>query len=162
MIQRIQTLYLAGTLLLSILLFYVPYCSVFIDPSSPKESEQSFLLDNHGIYKIQNQKNELQIPTQMFNLLNLAGMACVGICIFLFKNRKLQMRMAKIAMLIDVFFFSAINYQLFNMADLSGSAGHIRFLTGWYLPLVQILFLVLSIRAIQKDENLVRSADRLR
>ena len=162
MIQRIQSIYLLIVISSAILLFYAPYCSVMSENSTPIVSEQSFLLESHGIYKIMPVKNELQVPTEIFNIINLVLIGICGLCVFLFKNRKLQMRVAKIAILIVVIFFSTVNYELFKMTDLSGSSGHIRFLTGWYMPFAQIILLVLSIRAIQKDEDLVRSADRLR
>jgi len=72
------------------------------------------------------------------------------------------MQIAKLGILTMVILFAAINYQLFKMTDLNSSSGHILFLVGWYMPFAVILLLVLSIRAIKKDEDLVRSADRLR
>lgn len=162
MIQRIQSLYLLSVIAISILLFYVPYCNVQSENPKPTATEQSFLLQSQGIYKILTQKNELQLPTDIFNIINIVLIGMSTLSIFLFKNRKLQMRMVKIVMLIVIIFFSSINYELFKMTDLSGSSGHIRFLLGWYIPFAQIILLVLSNRAIQKDEDLVRSADRLR
>jgi Na+-transporting NADH:ubiquinone oxidoreductase subunit NqrB len=53
---------------------------------------------------------------------------------------------------------------LFFVADTMSSSMNqkVHYLYGSYFPLIQILVIYLAIRNIKRDENLVKSADRLR
>ena len=90
----------------------------------------------------------------------LAGALSLA-AIFLYQNRKLQLKIGKIALGADLFGL-ALAVALFwqdsaNTATASISSG-----VGAFLPVVYLVFGVLALRAIKKDEALVRSADRLR
>lgn len=93
-------------------------------------------------------------------LFALAGALSLA-AIFLYQNRKLQLKIGKMALGADLFGL-ALAAVLFwqdsvntTTAAISGGAGAI-------LPLVYMVFALLALRAIKKDEALVRSADRLR
>jgi len=72
--------------------------------------------------------------------------------IILFKNRKLQMQLCKvvIALILSLIGFSVV---FINELDL----GIIL-----YIPIVQLILIILALHAIKKDEELVRSVDRIR
>ncbi len=152
MIQRVQTLYLLGSLVLIVLMFFYPYAA-FIDPSAV-----TYVFDFSGIHA-EGGEELLQgvLPLQI-----LLGVVAVlhPVVIFLFRNRTLQMRLT-----------------IFNMLLMAG----ILILAGWYIyyavkewemqvlfrvsllfPLMAILLSWLAFRNILKDELLVRSADRIR
>ncbi|WP_116124997.1 DUF4293 domain-containing protein [Lewinella sp. IMCC34183] len=84
-------------------------------------------------------------------LLLLAG-------IFLFRNRRLQTILARVALIIT------IAYVTFGGVLYSGAVGTAQASAdfGIVLPVLAMIFAVLAARYIQKDEKLVRSADRLR
>lgn len=81
--------------------------------------------------------------------------------IFLYKKRKLQIRIATITSLLIVFFYITLGVYFYSMC----SKFDVAFLNieyGIVLPLIGIITNVLAIRTIRKDENLVRSLDRIR
>lgn len=82
--------------------------------------------------------------------------------IFLYKNRPRQMRLT-LGMSILTFLFAVLFGVLgyFYAKQLPvGTEVHLAF--GSAIPLVAIPLLLLAYRAIKKDEELVRSSDRLR
>jgi hypothetical protein len=81
------------------------------------------------------------------------------IAIFLFKNRKLQFVFGRIIILINLFLLGLLIYLSLN---LSGEASVSEKGIGMFLPVLAILFIVLANKAIKKDEDLVKSVDRLR
>jgi uncharacterized paraquat-inducible protein A len=81
--------------------------------------------------------------------------------IFQFKNRKFQMRLIQLAMLLQPIIGAIVFIYADKMAKLSEDA------TVSYSPilavlLVNILLYYLALRGVKKDDALVRSADRLR
>lgn len=81
------------------------------------------------------------------------------ISIFLFKDRKYQLVINTTSILINLLLLGLLAYHLFNIpGEMQISEKGI----GSFLPLVSIVLLVLANRAIRKDENLVKSVDRLR
>ena len=81
--------------------------------------------------------------------------------IFLFKNRQVQMKLCRIAIIADVLgFVLAIILLWQDNAQMNFDT--IKDGLGAYLPFSFILFGVLALRFIQKDEALVKSMDRLR
>jgi hypothetical protein len=145
MIQRVQSIYLLLSAIASAALFYVP---LFMLPPSAADAQAGI---DHLYY----------ISTNSFLLiLNIAiGVLSIG-SIFLYKNRRLQLRSCRLCLLL-IFLMVAL---LFYSSDtLSGGMdGKVMFKAGVYFPLIQIVFLFLAQRGIKKDEELVRSADRLR
>jgi ABC-type polysaccharide transport system permease subunit len=79
--------------------------------------------------------------------------------IFIFNNRKLQFVIGRILILINLFLLGLLIYQsLMISGEISVSEKGI----GMFLPILAILLLVLANKAIKKDEDLVKSVDRLR
>lgn len=84
------------------------------------------------------------------------GLAAL-ICIFLYKNRKRQFRIALIALLASV-----VNIVLFFLETRKFIAREGNYdLTAAFAFAVPV-FLILALRGIKKDEKLVKSLDRLR
>ena len=79
--------------------------------------------------------------------------------IFLFKNRQLQFKLGRIAILINLFLLGLLIYLSLT---LSGEATVSKKGIGMFIPVFIILLTVLANRAIRRDENLVKSVDRLR
>ena len=95
----------------------------------------------------------------MFGILLLSTI--IALCsVFLFKNRMLQIRMSIFNTILLVGYyltFLAFIYVLKDDLDAS-----YRLAWSLCLPLVAIIFNILAIRAIGRDEVMVRTADRLR
>jgi hypothetical protein len=145
MIQRIQSLLLLGSLLISILLIYLPvYERIPPIGSDPSIIARQTLISDSAILLI----------------INGATGVLSFFAIFLFKIRNIQHRMCNLGLLLTCVLIGL----LFFMADTTSSQTEqkIHYLYGSYLPLIQILLLFLASRYIKKDDELVRSADRLR
>ncbi|MEI7663010.1 MAG: DUF4293 domain-containing protein [Bacteroidota bacterium] len=158
MLQRIQSVFLVIVALASVLLFFFPLANYYND----LHGNYKFF-----IYGIRYMDPEPKVLFGTFFTAPLVFLAAASfifsvVTIFLYKNRFLQIRICafnlitNIVFIMVVFFFYATRIQ--SMTQIEPDYNYI----GMALPLVSILFLVLSNRAIRKDEALVKSADRLR
>jgi hypothetical protein len=95
------------------------------------------------------------------NLLLLILSAGVGIAslisIFLYKNRKTQLRIVLTALLVSI-----INLVLFFMQTKKFVPGEGNYTFTAIFAIIVPVFLFFSIRGIRRDEKLVKSLDRLR
>ena len=150
MIQRIQSLFLLGVVILSIVLMYVPVYELVNEnvpltpPDGTEVANTTFTIFNSAILAI----------------INGAVCALALVSIFLYKNRNLQVRAINLALLftcglIGLLFFSADSMSTTLQAK-------VHYLYGTYIPVILAIFLFAAIRYIKRDEALVRSADRLR
>jgi hypothetical protein len=143
MIQRIQTVYLLLTSVISGVLIFVFNLWETI-------KQEIFVVDLFSREAI-----TLKVIPFMF----FASALLALIAIFLFKNRKLQFVFGRIIILINLFLLGLLIYLSLN---LSGEASVSEKGIGMFLPVLAILFIVLANKAIKKDEDLVKSVDRLR
>ncbi len=81
------------------------------------------------------------------------------ITIFLFKNRKLQFVMNRINILLN---FLLLGFIVYNVLNVSGETLVSEKGIGTFLPILSVFLLVFANRYIKKDEDLVKSVDRLR
>jgi hypothetical protein len=158
MLQRIQTVFLFLAFLAAVVLFFFPLAGIYATNATYK----------FYIYEMKNMvPGEPSLFTFMTTLplllLNIiAGMLAI-VSIFLYKNRVTQMKLVRLAILLEIilialiFFIYAriIEKNLFVVPDYLDEAGI-------YFPLITLVFLILANRSILKDEKLVRSVDRLR
>ncbi len=143
MIQRIQTIFLLLSVLLSVLLLYLPVYELQSLSATTAEINR-FTISSSAILAIIN---------------GVVGIFCL-IAIFLYKNRNLQIRICNLSLLLTCVLIGL----LFFVADTMSSSMNqkVHYLYCSYFPLIQILVIYLAIRNIKHDENLVKSADRLR
>lgn len=81
------------------------------------------------------------------------------ISIFLFKNRKLQFVLGRINILLN---FILLGVFVYWSLMVSGETEVSEKGIGMIIPIISIVLLVMANKAIKKDENLVKSVDRLR
>ncbi len=81
------------------------------------------------------------------------------VTLFLFKNRQLQFVLGRLNILINLFLLGMLIYL---SQTLSGEASVSEKGIGMFFPVLVILLLVIANKAIKKDEDLVKSVDRLR
>ena len=89
----------------------------------------------------------------------IASAALSLIAIFLFKNRKFQFVLGRINIILNFILLGLFVYQSLN---LSGETVVSEKGIGIFIPIVSIVLLALANKAIKKDEDLVKSVDRLR
>ena len=143
MIQRIQTIYLLLASIVSGVLIFV-----FNLWESLKSSIYAldFLDSDSYVLKL--------IP-----VLFLASAILAFVAIFIFKNRKLQFVIGRLTILINLILLGLLIYLSLT---LPGEAAVSEKGIGMFIPILAILLIVLANKAIKKDEDLVKSADRLR
>jgi hypothetical protein len=155
MLQRIQSIYLllAGLVMFSLFLFPVVH-------NVPVAGTLSTIKVS-GVYQ---DVNGVLSQTQSFILLT-AGTAIVAllpiILIFLYKNRKKQVVLVYGCLLVIIgysFWMEQTVSSVTNNLNLSTN----NFGIGALLSSISIVLLILAAKAIQRDEKLVKSADRLR
>ena len=81
------------------------------------------------------------------------------ISIFKYKNRKSQFILGRLNIILNFILLGFFVYQSLNV---SGETAVSEKGIGMFLPIVSIVFLALANKAIKKDEDLVKSVDRLR
>lgn len=146
MIQRIQSIFLLLAGAASFGLFGAPFATT-------SESVASSQLFSDSVY-------DLTDTPALIALFGLAGLLAV-IGLFLFRNRKLQMRLTIFAIIANLLGVAmAILFYMQNSQDIGNRA--VDDGVGMYLPMASFIFLLLAYRYINKDEQLVRSMDRLR
>ena len=143
MIQRIQTIYL-------LLVAIISGGLIFVFPLWEEINQKIFVLD------LFNGEDVLLKSVPVFFIFSAV---LVLVIIFLFKNRKLQFVLNRILILINLFLLGLLLYYLLS---LPGGMEISKKGIGVFLPVLNVLLLVLANKAIQKDENLVKSVDRLR
>lgn len=92
------------------------------------------------------------------------GLAIFAIAIiFLFKNRKAQIRLIRINIILNVILLGFFAYWFLNLpgendfSELFSEKG-----IGILFPIISIVFLSMASKAIKKDEDLVKSVNRFR
>jgi len=147
MIQRIQTVYLLISTILIGLLFLLPFAEIAKDGAIFLFNFKGVLLD--GAVKT----NGLVVPVLLVMIIVLNILA-----IFSYSNRSKQVKLVWGAMLMLVVLLVLFVYFTY----LSFSEAQISFKLGAVLPLIAIILNYLAIRAINKDDALIRSIDRIR
>lgn len=149
MIQRIQSLFLLLASGSCFSLFGLPFAT------STGDIGESVLFADDNVYNIQD------------DMLLLAPFAIAGlmtlVAIFLFKNRKLQVTISRIAAVIMI--VGIIVAILFFTQDMKLQSDALEVADGFglYTPIVGFILTLLGVHYIQKDEKLVRNSyDRLR
>jgi hypothetical protein len=152
MIQRLQSVFLVLASAVMALLFTKPMSFVTIDQALPPGTAQSMLAD--GVFSTQDHLILL--------ILVILGIILPVITLFLYKNRPLQMKLSRLTIALvslSILLTSILFYQDYQKMAV-GTEVTVQY--GYLMLVLAILFLVLALRYIRKDEKLVRSADRLR
>ena len=136
MIQRIQTIYL-------LLAFLATLIMPFMFP----------------LWTTDNTKNYYFMQNQVYVILFGASTTLSLISIFSFKKRQNQFVMGRLNIILNLILLGLFIYCSLNVSGetLVSEKG-----IGMFVPVLAIVLLVLANKAIKKDEDLVKSVDRLR
>ena len=158
MIQRIQTVYLTVAIAALIAIYFFPLASFFSDFSYYKF--YIYKLTSAGPESVSAIRPGIVMPLGIFNGL-IAVVALIAI--FLYKNRKMQLRIVKLGILMNVILVGLIFFVYAPLIGKSASAvADYSKDAGIYFTLISLVMLILANRGINRDEKLIRSADRLR
>ncbi len=144
MIQRIQSIYLFIATLLSGGLVFV------LNLWENEEGLEFLALDSFNTDNLL-----LKLMTGLF----FVSAALTFVAIFQFKKRQLQFVLGRLSILTNFILLGIIVYFSQN---LSGEINVSEKGIGLLIPILSIVFVVIANKAIKKDEELVKSVDRLR
>lgn len=150
--QRAQTLYLLLTAVCLSLTLVFPFASYFVEGESIQ----------FGIFGVDKNPNSI---SSWFPYSIVIGVS-LGLTLFSitqFKNRKRQLNLGKINYFLVLLIIVMLFLNTSSMAEKFGiNSDTIVYGIGMYLPVAALPFLFLANRSIKKDEELVKSVERLR
>lgn len=137
MLQRIQTVYLILTfIIIGILPFFIPLWSI--------DGVKPYFFMQNVVYTI------------LFGLSATLSL----FSIFSYKKRQNQFVMGRLNIIFNLILLGLFLYHLLNLSGETSKVSEKGI--GIFLPLVAIVLLVLANKSIKKDEDLVKSVDRIR
>lgn len=152
MIQRVQSIWLLLAGLTILLLLFVPIVS------SQSNGSEYWILATGLYQKTNGVEGKIEYFKPLFMNTVAVSMLCLA-TIFTFKNRVGQKRLIIFAMVSTLF----LGFWVFDAAqNMPGGIASVNLGIGAFLPLISLIFCALAIRGIRKDEQLLKSADRLR
>ena len=137
MIQRIQTIYLfLAFVVTSILLFFIP------------------------LWTTSDNKEYFFMQSQVFTVLLGLSTTLTVLSIVSYKKRQNQFVIGRLNIILNLILLGLFVYRSLNVSGETPAVSEKGI--GMFLPVVAIVLLVLANKAIKKDEDLVKSVDRLR
>ena len=160
MLQRIQTLYLILIVIAGMLLAVLPiftlipndiaidlhqYTFSFLQVSSSTHSATSLFM-----------RNWILLALDLF----ISGMALATI--FGYKNRRKQRQWCTVISMVSLFLMALTLYTINTLRVAIGAAHTLHFSWTMILIIIEPIIALMAAKAIKKDDDLIRSADRLR
>lgn len=154
MIQRIQSVYLLLVICFSVLTAIYPLAE-FIGTADKAIYEMTA----SGVYSFKVEDGMVMNTAGLLAV--LLGVALLAVVeLFLYKKRVLQMRLGVFSMLLLGGFYLVFGFLAFLFKDELKADLHLKFAVG--MPLICLILEYLALRAIGRDEALIRSLNRLR
>ena len=166
MIQRIQSLFLGMVMLLMI-----AFCFTDIWVKTNNETKDNFeltpssLIYSNGTVDDLGQLSNISITkTDTYHIMILAVIIAIlaGFSLFSYKKRVRQMKMGIVNILLIGILFLLIYYYIMEADKTLVKPLYGEYKIGFFLPIVALVANVIAYYYIKKDEDLVRSADRIR
>lgn len=153
MLQRIQTVYLLIVVILtSITLFSVQAMLL--------ENATQYLLNFKGIFRLEEKGlvfvQNVWALTALCTILPTIALTSI----LMYKKRLLQIRLSILNTVLLAGYYGMLFLYLWQAANTLRADWHLQIVAAF--PLISIILTFLAIRAIGKDEALVKSLDRLR
>ena len=137
MLQRIQTIYLIAAFVTSgVLPFVFP------------------------LWKLDNGKDFFFMQYTAYTILTGLSTSLILLSVISFKKRQHQFVINRLAIILNLILLGLFVYHSLNLSGETPAVSEKGI--GMFLPIVSIVLLVLANKAIKKDEDLVKSVDRLR
>lgn len=158
MIQRIQSIYLVLAVIAGMLTFFLPFTHFYA--GDVKIAEYAMF----GVFNVQSDTLELTNPYPLpMWIMSALSIIMPLVAIFQFKKRMIQMKIVRLGFLVEMSFLVYLFFAIDKVnAELYDGQISILYHTGFYMPVMAIVLMFLAQRGIKKDEDLVKSLDRLR
>jgi hypothetical protein len=152
MIQRVQTLFLLGAVAVTACMLFLPFAQI------TREGGIVFTATSMGL---RDPGGETVYATLPVFILILVIALLLFVAIFLFKNRKLQIRFCVYGIILEFGLIGLLYYfWIFVLRDVEIESYMVR--VPVVFPVVAIILIYLAFRGIRKDEILIRSLDKIR
>ncbi len=152
MIQRVQSLFLLVSVILLSVLSCLSVAEIMID-------NNIYSYKTFGIYS-QDGYYELIAHTYPLFILIIISTIIIFISIFLFKKRLLQLRLCLISIFLQSGIYGLGYFYIYQLSNKYEILIHYSFAI--IIPLISIILVYMAMRAIKKDEILIKSLDRIR
>ncbi|NTW32442.1 MAG: DUF4293 domain-containing protein [Bacteroidetes bacterium] len=160
MIQRIQSVFIFAVFLASVACFFFPFW-IFngVDYSGVHYSYQIGLL---SIKLIEGNAQNINLGTIPILLLVSVSAILSIVSVFMYKNRQTQIKINNYNLFLNIILIGTIYLWIPYILNSALPGSQSIWQIGLIFPLLSLMFLVFANKFIKKDEELVRSADRLR
>ena len=155
MIQRIQSVYLSLTTVLSLLFLNGTFLKFINNTGSDIQLKFTGIWKNTGESGLSFLQNHLLLSAVLILIPVLSVAALLA-----FRDRKLQTRITKGLILTDIILIGLIIYSAYSIINNYQA----EVIPGYkmFIPVLILILGILALRGIRKDEDLVKSYDRLR
>jgi drug/metabolite transporter (DMT)-like permease len=154
MIQRIQSVYLFLAIALTASLFFVPYAEL------TNKAGDLFLLDSKGLYPATPSNAVPIFANSVIIFLCAASIAILITTVFRYKSLGRQISLSKIGLLILLILAGTVFYEIYKANNLLGGTYSIKIFSAF--PVISIILVWLAMRGMHKDDQLLKSIDRIR
>ena len=153
MIQRIQSIYLFVAAALTFCLFVMPYVAI----------GNAIMMFNATVCHLSPAVPGMQTTTMvpLATITLCAAMLCL-IAIFLYGNRTRQMKVVKLNVVLQAIVLIGMVAYIYGIKHKMGVGVAFSPKFAFVFPAINIVLLLLAYRGIKADDDLVKSADRLR
>lgn len=155
MIQRIQTVYLLIIVVLSSITLFLPNAQFLSNPDFT-----SYIFNLKGLYGVNEQAKTLIQNIWVLTTIKVLITFISLFTILKFKNRILQIRLTIFNMVLMLGYYPILFIYLWLIKSNFKIEYSVEFVSIFYI--VNVVLSILAIRAIGKDEALVKSLNRLR
>lgn len=160
MIQRVQSLLLLFIIILGIIFSFTPILEIVFQGDV-------YIMNAYNTYQFSEQEGINLVTFKNIGIGTLGGINILLslVIIFLYKNRRVQVVLSKLLLLlitfqvVSIFVYLDAAKAFLNPTKLPLE---LNYKIGMFLPFITLILAYLTVRFIKKDDKLVRSANRLR
>ena len=155
MIQRIQSIYLLLVVVLAAITFFMPIVGL----TNAAEGLE-YMINYKGIFLVQETGYVFKSDVWTLSVLSALIPIISLVSLFVYKNRMLQLRLSFFNMVLMAGWYVLLFISVWFAKSLYQADWTLEFVT--IFPLVNIILTLLAVRAIGKDEALIKSLNRIR
>lgn len=160
MIQRIQTVYLLLVALIGGLLYIYPLVSLV--PANANAEPVIYHVSALKVEMLTNGTSDLMMRFWPVVVLKALVIAFALLIVFQYRNRRRQMNYTQLLLLLNLAQIVLLVVDVDRLLTITGTNHQVSYSVFAVLPVIQLVLTRLATAAIRKDDELVRSADRLR
>ena len=164
MIQRVQTLFLLGVIICMALVVVFPIWEKMDETGTIKYALDAFYWQEFQLEEAATEEWNISASKPTYYLAGIGALVCLValFSIFQFKKRMTQVKLGALNAFLMMAYIALATYFIYQGENQIGSDSRGTFMAGYFLPLGAMILNSMANRFIKKDEDLVRSVDRIR